>query len=236
MFDMIHECASDVHPLTVASVIQVESAGDQYAIAPVILKEDRKRLPKVKSKTADSLDEAVDKAESLLDKGYSVSLGLMQINSMHYSRFNVSVEEVFDPCINIMLGAKILSENYIESQKVYDTEAERVHAMLSAYYSGSFKSRVGSDYVDKVVKAAQSIEVPAAPGTSHQVKGSNQVALPQSRQLVNEAFKSDIHVEAFSRLGNNNDGNKSINAFKKMAENIGWESSGQTFGESKAFE
>ena len=71
--DMIQEYAPNVAPQTIAAIVKVESGGNQYAVGvngPV----KKRTLPK-------SISEAVAEARYWISKGYSVDLGLMQINS-----------------------------------------------------------------------------------------------------------------------------------------------------------
>lgn len=162
MGELIADCTVGVHPQTVAAVIRVESYGDPLAIESVVLKKDRDRLPKIgaisRSKT---ISEAVLKAESLLNKGYSVSLGLMQINDFHFERFGVTVADLFNPCINIKIGTTILSENYAEASRLYSDESLKMSSMLSAYNTGRFKgNKQGLRYANRVISKVREIIYP----------------------------------------------------------------------------
>jgi len=162
MGELLAECTIDVHPQTVAAVIRVESNGDPLAIAPVVLRKDRARLPRIRSiPRSNTIGEAVAKAESLINRGYSVSLGLMQINDMHYERFGVSVADLFNPCMNIKIGTTILSENYIQAGNVYENPRLRMVGMLSAYNTGRYKgSTQGARYASRVIEKAGAIKDP----------------------------------------------------------------------------
>lgn len=46
------------------------------------------------------------------NKNGTYDVGVMQINSIHFRRFNVTANDLFDPRTNIMIGAEILSGCY----------------------------------------------------------------------------------------------------------------------------
>ena len=102
--DMMQQYAPNVAPQTIAAIIQVESSGNQYAIGingPV----KRRIRPR-------SAQEAATEARYWISKGYSVDLGLMQINSRNLPGLGITIEQAFDPAINIQACAKILIRNY----------------------------------------------------------------------------------------------------------------------------
>lgn len=63
--------------------------------------------------------DAAQLAQYAMSKGYSVDVGLMQINSNNIRRFGLSLEEAFNPCANIRLGTKIISINYSNSSDIH---------------------------------------------------------------------------------------------------------------------
>jgi len=56
-------------------------------------------------------------AEWLIQRGYSVDMGLMQINSRNLGMLHMTVAEAFDPCRNLSAGARILTANYLQAAK-----------------------------------------------------------------------------------------------------------------------
>src|SRR6266446_8380479 len=93
---MIQQCAPEVHVSTMQAIIRTESGFNPLAINI----NGATRLPRQpKSKT-----EAIGWARWLITRGYSVDLGLMQINSANLPRLGLNAETVFDPCRNLQAG------------------------------------------------------------------------------------------------------------------------------------
>jgi type IV secretion system protein VirB1 len=87
---LIQLCAPHVAAATIERVVQTESAGDIYALN--VNGSGRVRTS--------SPEETVSTAERLIDEGYSVDLGLMQINSRHLTQLHLTVAQAFEPCTN----------------------------------------------------------------------------------------------------------------------------------------
>ncbi|WP_226341908.1 lytic transglycosylase domain-containing protein [Sphingomonas sp. NIC1] len=98
------QCAPDVAPATIAAIVQTESRGFELAIGVNGLA--RQPAP------ATSVAQAVQTARSYVDKGYSVDLGLGQINSRNMKALGMTWDNVFDPCTNIAAAGAVLSGNY----------------------------------------------------------------------------------------------------------------------------
>lgn len=133
-------CAPHVSPVTLAAIIRVESGGRPLAI-------NINKGPRVAP--AQSPAEAAAIARAWIERGYSVDLGLMQINSRNLSRLRVSVEQMFDPCANVAAGATILTENYRTAAKSRGDGQHALRDALSAYNTGSFRRGYTNGYVDK---------------------------------------------------------------------------------------
>ena len=57
---------------------------------------------------ASSLAQAIQTARYYVDKGYSVDLGLGQINSRNMKALGLTWENVFDPCTNLAAAGAVL--------------------------------------------------------------------------------------------------------------------------------
>jgi len=139
--DFIQHYAPNVAPQTIAAIIRVESGGNQFAIGingPV----KRRIRPK-------SVQEAASEANYFIAQGYSVDLGLMQINSRNLSSLGLTVEQAFDPGINIQAGAKILIRGYRGAIKRYGLGQDALRAALSAYNTGNYEQGFKNGYVAK---------------------------------------------------------------------------------------
>lgn len=137
------QCAPQVAPSTLASVVAVESGGNAFAIG----------VPKgapVRQPT--SAAEAVAVAKSLLARGANVDLGLSQINSSNLRWLGLSVQAAFDPCQNLAAAARLLTNNYRRAISL--GHPTPLGAALSAYNTGSMQRGYRNGYVARVYRAS----------------------------------------------------------------------------------
>ena len=132
-------CAANVAPVTLAAVIRVESAGDPLALHVNGLVGPQPRPT--------SLADAVNLAERAIHLGYSVDLGLMQVNSRNLAALGYSIRQVLDPCTNIRGGARILTADYAEAARSRGEGQAALQAALSAYNTGDFDRGFSNGYV-----------------------------------------------------------------------------------------
>ena len=98
------QCAPGVAPSTIAAVVHTESKGYQFALNV----NGVARQP-VRPTSAEA---AAKVARAYIARGYSVDLGLGQINSRNMAALGLSWASVFDPCTNINAAGKVLAGNY----------------------------------------------------------------------------------------------------------------------------
>ncbi|HBA8604287.1 TPA: lytic transglycosylase domain-containing protein [Escherichia coli] len=124
------QCAVNVHPDTAHEVARVESGFNPYAIAEIIPKVKRqpgdKGIVSYFPKTKEAALKIVKEIES---RKHRYSVGLMQITSTNFSRFNTTAEKMFDPCENLKVSEKILVDCYKRGGDILRG--------LSCYYSGN---------------------------------------------------------------------------------------------------
>ena len=109
IFALASQCAPTIAPETVLAIIQTESSGDPFA-----LNVNGSRQPVRQSNAAD----AAATARRYVAAGYSVDLGLGQINSRNMRWLGLTWETVFDPCTNIAALGQILTANYKDRKSV----------------------------------------------------------------------------------------------------------------------
>ncbi len=146
-----------VDPATLAAIVRTESAFRPWSIGI----NGGARLKKQPS----SKEEAVSIAKDLISRGYSIDMGLGQINSANLARLGITVEKVFDPCMNLAAAGTILHENYLSALKNGQTQQHALQSALSAYNTGSFTRGVSNGYVQRVRHSAGysgPVPVPAA--------------------------------------------------------------------------
>jgi type IV secretion system protein VirB1 len=84
-------------------------------------------------------------------RGYTVSVGLMQINIENAPLFHVTEEQLFEPCTNLSIGTILLTNNYERALRLYRTPQTALKAAFSAYNSGSFQLGFSNGYVASVM-------------------------------------------------------------------------------------
>ena len=104
-------------------------------------------------------------AQSYIMHGFSVDLGLMQVNSRHLAALGVTVRQMLEPysCDNIRVGTKILAADYGRAAVLYGEGQQALRAALSAYNTGSFYR--GVNYVARYVGLAAPT-LPTAPNAA----------------------------------------------------------------------
>jgi type IV secretion system protein VirB1 len=136
------QCAPGVAPVTIAAIVQTESRGFELAIGVNGIARQPAR--------ATSVAQAVQTARYYVGKGYSVDLGLGQINSRNMNALGLSWGNVFDPCTNIAAAGAVLSGNYHSVRAgLHPQRALRI--ALSMYNTGSQSRGFRNGYVGKVV-------------------------------------------------------------------------------------
>jgi len=141
---LIRHCAPAVASSTMAAIVEVESGGDPFAIGDNTTR--RSYYPRDRA-TAELL------ARRLLDAGHLLDVGIAQIDSMNFAGFGVTVDSIFDPCINLSIGAKILSGDYAFAARRYrDAQVALRHA-IGMYNTGRLNG--GARYIARVVAAAE---------------------------------------------------------------------------------
>ena len=126
---LIQLCAPAVAPRTALAVIAVESGGQPWAVGD---------NTSGKAHFFTTRAEAERFATGRLEEGANLDLGLTQVNSDNLRRLGVRLGEIFDPCINVWAGMRILREDFLRATQSYGApEAALFHA-FEAYNAGSF--------------------------------------------------------------------------------------------------
>lgn len=143
------QCAPTVAPETVLAIIRTESRGDPFA-----LNVNGGQQPKRQINAAD----AATTAQRYVAAGYSVDLGLGQINSRNMRWLGLTWETVFDPCTNVSAIGRVLTANYNSVVAGRDPQTA-LRVALSMYNTGSQTRGFRNGYVARVVGNA-SVAVP----------------------------------------------------------------------------
>jgi type IV secretion system protein VirB1 len=141
---LIRHCAPTVAPSTMTAIVQVESGGDPLAISDNTTR--RSYYPHDRA-SAESL------ALRLLDAEHLLDVGIAQIDSMNFAGFGVTVHTIFDPCINLSVGARILSGDYAFAAKRYGDGQVALRHAIGMYNTGRLNA--GASYIARVLDAAE---------------------------------------------------------------------------------
>ncbi len=143
---LVVQCAPAVATPTMMAIVRVESSGNPLAMN-VNGSQHLARQPASKT-------QAIDWATWLITHGYSVDLGLAQVNSRNLQRLGVAADQMFEPCDNLKAGARILSENYTGAAQKFGPGHLALNAAISAYNTGNYRNGFTNGYVAKVAAAA----------------------------------------------------------------------------------
>ncbi len=140
---LMAHCAPNVAPSTMTAIVRVESGGDSLAIGDNTTR--RSYFPHDRA-NAEAL------AGRLLGAGHSLDVGIAQIDSMNFAGFGLSLHTIFDPCINLSVGATILSDDYaFAAQRFGDGQLALRHA-IGMYNTGRLNG--GAPYIARVLAAS----------------------------------------------------------------------------------
>jgi type IV secretion system protein VirB1 len=146
-------CAVNVAPVTVAAIVGVESGGNPIALNINGL--GRAVHPRTPA-------EAAALARRYIAAGYSVDLGLMQINSGNLAALGYTIEDALDPCRNIAGGGKIIRADYAAAVDRFGEGQRALLAAFSAYNTGSFERGFENGYVSRYFGSTAPANVSAA--------------------------------------------------------------------------
>jgi type IV secretion system protein VirB1 len=94
--------------------------------------------------------EALSWAKWLTSNGYTVSIGLLQVNSEHLAKYKVTLEQAFDPCVNLVLGGVLLKQKYTVAVANHGHGQRALNEALSMYNTGSRSLGFENGYVRNV--------------------------------------------------------------------------------------
>lgn len=143
---LAHQCAPGIAPEAILSIVTVESRRDPLAI----------NVNGIGRIRAGSPDEAIALATRWINAGYSVDLGIAQINSRNLGWTGLSVASAFDACANLAAAQKVLQISYARASR----EASGLDAIsrtFSLYNTGNTTRGFRNNYVARVWRAAEDV-------------------------------------------------------------------------------
>ena len=152
-------CSSGDAINTLASVAKTESGFDTLAI--------HDNTAGVTFQPTNEADARKLARSLIIDRGHSVDLGLMQINSANLLRIGMSIDDAFDACHSIAASARILKDGYQQA----------LREAFSRYNTGSPVRGFANGYVRRVELAGMSLP---ALGSSSSIVDQKPLAAPVS--------------------------------------------------------
>lgn len=141
LFTLAAQCAPNVSQQTVVAIIKTESGGNPFAINV-----NGTRQPSAPWSAVN----AAATAQRFIAAGYSVDLGLGQINSRNMRWLGLTWDTVFDPCTNVAALGRVITQNYNAAIPGRDPQTA-LRVALSLYNTGSSSRGFRNGYVAKVV-------------------------------------------------------------------------------------
>ncbi|MDC9654365.1 lytic transglycosylase domain-containing protein [Xanthomonas perforans] len=161
-FDLVETCAPTVAAATIQHIVQVESGGNRLALN-VNAKRKGEAAPRIKTKPRSS-EEAASIAKQYIEAGYSVDLGLMQVNSRNLTSLGYTVQDMFEPCNNLAAGAAVLTSFYRGAVPKFGAGQRALLHSLSAYNTGDYWRGFSNNYVARYqANSPAQISLPVAP-------------------------------------------------------------------------
>ena len=147
-------CAPEIATEAVVPLVVTESGGDALAV-------NVNKGPRVR---AGSVAQGAAIVRRYMAAGYTVDVGLAQINSANFARLGVTVEQVFEPCTNLKLASTVLQQGYGMATRYY-TGLGAISATYSLYNTGTLTRGFRNGYVGRVWTAAANLGSIKAPPT-----------------------------------------------------------------------
>ena len=138
---LAQRCAPDVPVITLRAIARAESAFRPYALSLNYPKRTAQEQGlhgggMFLARQPQNLNEARAWTRYLLNRRRSVSIGLLQVNSEHAASLGLTWDQLFDPCTNIRVGARLLTAYYRQAAAILGDGQEALHYALSGYNSG----------------------------------------------------------------------------------------------------
>lgn len=152
VFALASQCAPNIAPQTVIAIVRTESRG-----RPLALNVNGGSQPSGQRDAA----AAAATARRYIAAGYSVDLGLGQINSRNMRALGLTWATVFDPCTNIAALGRVLTGNYEAALSGREPQAA-LRIAFSLYNTGSPSRGFRNGYVRQVVANAGIADAPSS--------------------------------------------------------------------------
>ncbi|EHE5992263.1 TPA: lytic transglycosylase domain-containing protein [Salmonella enterica subsp. enterica serovar Enteritidis] len=192
-------CAVTIHPDTSAMIARTESGFHPYAIAEIRPAREHPAAPgHVISHFPNTRNAALHIISHIKSEGRRYSVGLMQITSTNFKHYGVTASDLLDPCINLSVFEKILTDCY--------QRGGTLKRALSCYYSGNFDTGQqpetafnGTSYLQRTDYAPVAVQytVPA-PRNNHTLSPFSQQSTPAEVPVLPRLIWPEVVVRGIS--------------------------------------
>lgn len=183
-------CAPEIATEAVVPLVVAESGGDPLQI-------NVNRGPRVH---AGSVAEGAAIVRRYVAAGYTVDVGLAQINSANFKRLGVTVEQAFEPCANLRLASAVLQRSYGLASRYY-AGLDAISATYSLYNTGTLTRGLRNGYVGRVWSAASTMRsidapptFPAAPLVTGVVAISSNRGIKRDEWVIGQLAPAEVEV------------------------------------------
>jgi type IV secretion system protein VirB1 len=187
VISLVKICGLVLSQSLVQGIVETESSGNPYAVninSDQILH---------RSVSFNNVNEAVAYSRGLIKNGYSIDMGLGQINSGNLQSLGLSVEQVFDPCTNLNALQTIFLRGYNLQVDKSLTPSEKLSAAISRYNTGNSESGKTNGYVNKVLTAQAAADNKAliVPSSSD-LHTSNKAVVAVESDYVPDGYENSL--------------------------------------------
>ena len=187
---LAQQCAPEIATEAVVPLVFTESGGDDLSI-------NINKGPRVR---AASIAEGAALVRRYLAAGYTVDVGLAQVNSANFARLGVTVEQVFDPCTNLRLASSILRAGYALAIQHY-SGLDAISATYSLYNTGTLTRGFRNGYVGRVWSTASGMgtiqtppPLPGSPPAAVPTASPAKPAVDNDSWVVGQIASSAVQV------------------------------------------
>ena len=183
-------CAPEIATEAVVPLVVTESGGDPLQI-------NVNRGPRVR---AGSVAQGAAIVRRYVAAGYTVDVGLAQINSATFKRLGVTVEQAFEPCANLRLASAVLQQGFGLASRYY-AGLDAISATYSLYNTGTLTRGLRNGYVGRVWSVATTMgsidappTLPAAPFVTGVVAISSNRGIKRDEWVIGQLAPAEVEV------------------------------------------
>lgn len=187
---LAHQCAPEIATEALVPLVVTESGGDDLSI-------NVNKGPRVRAAT---VAEGAALVRRYMVAGYTVDVGLAQINSANFARLGITVEQAFEPCTNLHLASSVLQAGYGLASRHY-SGLDAISAAYSLYNTGTLTRGFRNGYVARVWSSASAMgsiaappPLPGYPASASVAPSSGSPAVDRNAWVVGQIASNDIEV------------------------------------------